>query len=122
MPESLYRILPLIMILAAIAFFMALARSSELVVIRATGRSGLRLLMTPVLSPLLIGVLAVMVLNPIGRGTIKQYDELVTRYANGESSVLSIRPKGSGCARAETGSRWSSAPAGPIRMARCWTM
>jgi lipopolysaccharide export system permease protein len=42
-PQSLYRILPLIMILAAIALFLALARSSELVVVRASGRSALRL-------------------------------------------------------------------------------
>ena len=94
MPESLYRILPLITILAAIAFFIALARSSELVVIRATGRSGLRLLVTPVVVALLIGVISVMVLNPIVAGTIKHYEELVTRYANGTSSVLSISPEG----------------------------
>jgi lipopolysaccharide export system permease protein len=46
-PESLYRILPLIVILAAVALFMALARSSELVVVRAAGRSGLRFLIAP---------------------------------------------------------------------------
>lgn len=93
-PESLYRILPLITILAAIAFFLALARSSELVVIRATGRSGLRVLAAPLGVALLIGVFAVMVLNPIVAGTIKRYEELASRYANGESSVLSISPEG----------------------------
>ncbi len=93
-PESLYRILPLIMILAAIAFFMALARSSELVVIRATGRSGMRILAAPVVVALAIGGLAVMVLNPIVAGTIKRYDELSTRYANGEANVLSLSPEG----------------------------
>ncbi len=33
-PDSLYRILPLIVVLAAISLFMALARSSELVVVQ----------------------------------------------------------------------------------------
>jgi lipopolysaccharide export system permease protein len=93
-PESLYRILPLITILAAIAFFLALARSSELVVIRATGRSGLRVLAAPLSVAVVIGVFAVMVLNPIVSGTIKRYDELVSSYATGESSVLSISPEG----------------------------
>ena len=40
LPEGLYQILPLVMILATIALFLALARSSELVVARAAGRSG----------------------------------------------------------------------------------
>lgn len=93
-PESLYRILPLIMILAAVAFFMSLARSSELVVIRAAGRSGLRLLVTPVIVAVLIGAGSVMVFNPIVAGTIKQYEELVSRFANGASSVLSISSEG----------------------------
>ncbi len=39
-PETMYRILPLIIVMGAIANFLALARSSELVVVRAAGRSG----------------------------------------------------------------------------------
>ncbi len=93
-PESLYRILPLVMVLSGIAFFLALARSSELVVIRASGRSGLRLLVTPAVVALTIGALAVMMMNPIVAGTIRKYDELVSRYSSGNSSVLSISPEG----------------------------
>ena len=40
-PAALGEILPLIMILATVALFVSLARSSELVVTRAAGRSGL---------------------------------------------------------------------------------
>jgi lipopolysaccharide export system permease protein len=47
-PATLYLILPLIFILASIALFLALAKSSELVVVRASGRSGLRFLLAPV--------------------------------------------------------------------------
>ena len=39
--EIIYTIMPLIMIFASIWLFMSLARSSELVVARASGRSGL---------------------------------------------------------------------------------
>ena len=39
-PETLYRILPLILIMGAIANFLGLARSSELVVVRAAGPAG----------------------------------------------------------------------------------
>lgn len=93
-PESLYRILPLIMILAAIALFLGLARSSELVVVRAAGQSGLRFLLTPVLVALALGVLAVAVLNPFVAATIKRYDALWSTYAHGVESVLSVNEDG----------------------------
>ena len=57
-PQAVYRILPMILILASIAVFLALARSSELVVIRAAGRSALRMLVAPLVTTLLIGALA----------------------------------------------------------------
>ncbi len=93
-PSSLYRILPLIMILSAIAMFLGLARSSELVVVRASGRSGLRFLVPPVLAALAIGVVAVAVLNPFVAATLKQYDALWYKYARGTESVLSISDDG----------------------------
>ena len=47
-PQTISLILPLIMILATVALFISLARSSELVVTRAAGRSALRALIAPV--------------------------------------------------------------------------
>ena len=93
-PESLYRILPLIMIMAAIAMFLALARSSELVVIRAAGRSGLRFLVAPVLTALAIGAFAVAVLNPLVAATSKEYSNLASRQSQGAGSVLSVSDTG----------------------------
>jgi len=93
-PQSLYRILPLIVILSSIALFLALARSSELVVVRASGRSALRLLVAPVWVALALGVLSVMVFNPLVAATSRHYDELVARYATGQVSVLSVSAEG----------------------------
>ena len=73
-PETLYRILPLILIMGAIALFLSLARSSELVVVRAAGRSGLRFLLTPVTAALGIGLFTVGVLNPLVAATQKHYE------------------------------------------------
>ncbi len=94
-PESLYQILPLIMILSAIALFLGLARSSELVVVRAAGRSGLRFLLAPVTAALLIGLVAVAVMNPLVAATSKEYDALSAAYARGSSgSILSVSAEG----------------------------
>jgi lipopolysaccharide export system permease protein len=93
-PASLYRILPLIIILAAVVLFLALARSSELVVIRAAGRSGLRFLVAPVLVSLAIGAVAVAVLNPLVAATQKQYDRLWQQAAQGSANTLSLTENG----------------------------
>ncbi len=92
-PEALYRIMPLIMILSAIALFLGLARSSEMVVTRASGRSALRALLAPLGVALMIGVLAVAIFNPVVAGTSKQF-EARSNALRGESSVLSIADSG----------------------------
>jgi lipopolysaccharide export system permease protein len=93
-PDSLYNILPLIMILAAIAMFLGFSRSSELVVVRAAGRSGLRFLLAPVIVSLLIGSLAVAVLNPLAAATSKAYETRYAGYAQGAERVLSVSESG----------------------------
>ena len=93
-PESLYRILPLILILASITMFLGLARSSELVVVRAAGRSGLSFLMAPVVTALLIGAFAVAVLNPLVAATSKKYNVLYAKQSQRQGSVLSVSDSG----------------------------
>ncbi|WP_439155285.1 LPS export ABC transporter permease LptG [Yoonia sp.] len=92
-PQGIYRILPLIMILAAIGLFLSLARSSELVVTRAAGRSALRALLAPLGVALLIGLVAVAALNPIVASTSKEF-ETRANAIRGATSVLSIGTSG----------------------------
>ncbi|CUH80146.1 LPS export ABC transporter permease LptG [Tropicibacter naphthalenivorans] len=94
MPEAMYALLPLIMILATIALFLGLAKSSELVAARAAGRSGLTSLAAPLAMALLIGALIVSVLNPIVAATTKRYADLTEFYDSGNTSALSIGPEG----------------------------
>lgn len=94
-PESLYQILPLLMVLAAMALFLGLAKSSELVVVRAAGRSGLRFLLAPVATALLIGAFAVSVLNPLVAATSKTYQDRIAARASGEgTALLSVSAEG----------------------------
>ena len=92
-PATLYRILPLIVTLAAIALFLGLSRSSELVVVRTAGRSGLSFLLAPVATALAIGAFAVGVLDPLVAATSHRYDVLSAGHARG-GSVLSISDAG----------------------------
>ena len=92
-PATIYQVLPLILILSAIGLFLGLARSSELVVVRAAGRSGLSFLVAPVITAFAIGAFAVAVLNPIVAATSKRYDALSAGHARG-GSVLSMADGG----------------------------
>ncbi|MGB0958774.1 MAG: LPS export ABC transporter permease LptG [Halocynthiibacter sp.] len=65
LPKQIYQILPLIILLATIGLFLKFARTSELVVARASGRSALETLLAPVLGALGIGLFALTILSPI---------------------------------------------------------
>ncbi len=94
MPHANYEIMPLIVILAAVALFVRLARSSELVVVRAAGRSALRGLVAPVTVAALIGIVSITMLNPIVAASSKRYKTLVSGHRDGGSSVLAIASEG----------------------------
>ncbi len=92
-PETLYTILPLIAILATLSMFLSLARSSELVVARASGRSALHSLIAPLFVAIVFGVFAVAVFNPIVAATSKQYETLADRLS-GRETQLSVSDDG----------------------------
>lgn len=90
LPSSLYTVMPLIVILATLALFLRLGRSSELVVARASGRSALHFVAAPAIAALLVGALALALFNPIVAATATQYDERSARIAGGDDSILSV--------------------------------
>ena len=92
-PRTVHDTLPLVAVIAAIALFLALGRSSEMVAIRAAGRGGMGALRGPVAVALALGALAVAVLNPIVAATAQRFEALEERY-RGEGSVLSIEAGG----------------------------
>lgn len=64
-PALLSESFPLVILIASLWNFLALARSSELVVIRAAGISGLKLVTWPLLTALLLGVIGFSLVNPV---------------------------------------------------------
>jgi lipopolysaccharide export system permease protein len=92
-PEGIYRILPLIMIIATIALFLGLSRSSEMVVTRAAGRSAVRALMSPLAMALLIGVIGVAIINPIVAATSREFEERSNAF-RGQDRVLTLGSTG----------------------------
>ncbi|MBK5926042.1 LptF/LptG family permease, partial [Rhodobaculum claviforme] len=94
MPASLHAVLPLVAILATLAMFVGLARSSELVVTRAVGRSALHVVAAPALVALGLGALAVAALNPVVAATTRHYDAAIAQLGGGDTSLLSVSRDG----------------------------
>ena len=94
LPSSVYQILPLIIIISSAWVFLSLARSSELIVFRAAGKSSVSMLITPAILSFLIGVVSISVFNPIVASTSKQYADLKAKLVDGQETTISIGNEG----------------------------
>ena len=92
-PEGIYQILPLIMIITTITLFLGLSRSSEMVVTRAAGRSAVRALLSPLFMAFLIGVFGVAVINPIVATTSREFEQRSNGF-KGRNQVLTLGSTG----------------------------
>ncbi len=94
LPGAMYQLLPLVTILATLLMFLALSRSSEMVVTRAAGRPALITLMAPAAVMFLLGLLALLVVNPIVAATSREHARLTSRLAGSDVSVVSVSSEG----------------------------
>ncbi len=93
-PETLYLVLPLVVMLSTLALFLSLARTSELVVTRAAGRSAIRAMIAPAIAAFGIGILGVTVMNPIVAATKHAYEIRAAAYSGNGHSALSVSREG----------------------------
>lgn len=94
LPDLIYGIIPLIVLLGTIMMYVRLSRTSELIVTRAAGRSALRSLIAPLIVALILGGIGITVFNPIVAATSQQFEQRITAHEGGERSVLSISSEG----------------------------
>jgi lipopolysaccharide export system permease protein len=94
MPSALYSLFPLVVMLATLVFFLSLARSSELVVVRASGRSALRATMAPIGVAALIGIIGLLVINPIVADTQIAHERKLAQVRGAQERTLAITQEG----------------------------
>lgn len=78
-PISAHSLIPIMILLTALRFFLTLTKSSELIIIRSAGRSVLRSLIAPILTIFIIGIFLVLIVNPINTVMFKVYDLEVSK-------------------------------------------
>ena len=94
LPGTLYEMIPLFVLLATLLMFLGLARTSELVVIRASGRSALKAAAAPVVVAGLFGLFVIAAINPIVATTEQQFDLRTARYLGAEERTVSVSAEG----------------------------
>ncbi len=94
LPHANYEILPLVMILASVALFIRLARTSEMVVVRASGLSGFRGMLAPLTMAALIGLVSITVINPVVAASSKRYKNMVASYEGAGTSIMALSSEG----------------------------
>ncbi|MFV0386716.1 LPS export ABC transporter permease LptG [Paracoccus sp. (in: a-proteobacteria)] len=88
--DGFYSILPMVTVVAGIAMFISLARSSEMVAIRASGRSGLKVVTSPSLAAIVVGALAVALLNPLVASTHQSSEQERAEIRSGSQQTVSV--------------------------------
>ena len=88
-PDGFYGLLPMVALLGGIALFLSLSRSSEMVAIRAVGRSALRFLVAPLLMAAIVGALGVAIINPLVAATTQRY-ALEAERLGGPTQTVSL--------------------------------
>lgn len=94
LPMQLQQVLPIVSLVAALVLFTGLARSSELVVMRASGVSAMRLALVPMISGGIIGLGAIFLLNPLAARTSQMYQDVVAHLTEPQSARLSVSEDG----------------------------
>jgi lipopolysaccharide export system permease protein len=93
-PEVAYMVFPLVVMLGALATFLGLARTSELVVLRGSGVSALRLIAIPTIAGIVLGGLVVAFVNPLVAAAMRQAELQEERFRASASSLLSVSGDG----------------------------
>lgn len=94
LPEQFVITFPLVILLGSLFTFLGLSRTSELVVVRASGISALHILAAPLIVASLLGIFIVAALNPIVAATIRKYEEIHSDYSTSQRNSLSLSNDG----------------------------
>ncbi len=94
LPEAGFDLMPFAVLIAAVFTFWQLTRTSELVVVRATGVSAWQFLMAPLVVGVLLAALKMFVLNPLGTAMIARYEQMDTQYTSHGDSTINISRSG----------------------------
>ncbi|MGZ5934626.1 MAG: LPS export ABC transporter permease LptG [Rhizomicrobium sp.] len=94
LPDLGQKVMPFAVLLGGVFAFARLARSQELVAIRAAGMSAWDFLAPPLAVAAALGIFVVMIITPISSRMLGQFSALEAKYIKGEASQLAVSRNG----------------------------
>lgn len=94
LPHLIQDVFPFIVLFGALIAFWRLAKSSELVVIRASGISVWQILAPALLVAFLLGVFQITVYSPFAASLLARYETLENKYFSKSDSQLAVSKTG----------------------------
>lgn len=94
LPEAGLELMPFAVLIAAVFTFWRLTRTSELVVVRATGVSVWQFLLAPFVLAILLAVFKMAALSPVSAIMLANYEEQEAKYFSTSGSTVNIGKTG----------------------------
>lgn len=94
LPFVAEQVLPFAVLFGSMIVLWRLARNQELVVARSAGISAWQFLWPIVASAITLGLLSLLVINPLSSVLLSRYELLESRYIHGQNSLLSLTDAG----------------------------
>lgn len=94
LPKVGLDLMPFAVLIAAVFTFWRLTRTSELVVVRATGVSAWQFMLAPLMIGILLALVKMALLNPIGSAMLTRYEQLDARYTSYNQNIVNVAKSG----------------------------
>jgi len=102
LPVTVQKMLPFAVLFGAMATFVRLTRSSELVVARSAGVSAWQFLFPTLAGGAFIGILTLGAFNPLAAAMASNYESLEAKFLRGRASLLAVSSTGFWLRQADT--------------------
>lgn len=93
-PQTLNKMMPFAMLVGAVLAYTKLTRTSELVIMRSAGVSVWQFLLPSIISAFAIGMILVLIINPLSTAMLSKYENLEGKYLRGKESFMEISESG----------------------------
>jgi len=94
LPSTFEKIYPFAFLIGGMVTLARLTRHQELAVVRAAGVSVWQFLAPGLAIALVMGIVAVGIINPMAAAMVSRFDKIESKYISAKPSVLSISPSG----------------------------
>jgi len=93
-PVLLHTMLPFIILISGIWFFLKIKKSDEITAMKISGMSNLSVILIPSIISILIGIFFVTLINPITAVSLKKYESIKGQYERDKDYLAAITKNG----------------------------